>query len=118
MTKDEFWVKVRDYSIDKNKTERIEKEYSCQLPNVLEKIVSNNNEALFFDDGVRILSYAEILNAEKDLHIDFKSKDIIPVADCGDNDFIIYDFKNKLWAKFNIVDQTIFKKRTSLAELF
>ena len=51
------------------------------------------------------------------LHVEFKKKGLLPVADCRENDFILYDFINGMWAKFNIVDEIIFKERLSLEEL-
>ena len=117
MTKKGFLDKITSLAIDEDKLLKIFDIYSDQLPEVLCKIISNIDEAVFFDDGTRILSYSEILDAEKDLHIKFKAKGLIPISDYGDNDFIVYDFKNKIWAKFNIVDETLFKKRASLEEL-
>ena len=66
---------------------------------------------------MRILSYKEILNAEYDLHVDFKTKQMIPLADCGDNDFVVYHFDTHEWSKFNIIDEVTFKKRKTLAEV-
>ena len=40
----------------------------------------------------------------------------IPLIDCGENDFIVYHFVDKIWSKFNIIDETVFKKN-SLKEL-
>ena len=117
MTKKDYLDKVIGYNYDEKKLKIIHEMYSDQLPEILEKIISNSDEAVFFDDGTRILSYSEILDAEKDLHIEFKDKGLIPISDCGDNDFIVYDFINKIWAKFNIADEILFKKRSSLDEL-
>ena len=61
--------------------------------------------------------YKEILNAEQDLHVDFKSNRIIPVADCGDNDFAVYYLDKCKWSRFNIIDETAFKERTTLEDV-
>lgn len=45
------------------------------------------------------------------MHIAFKDKGIIPLVDCGENDFIVYHFKAKIWSKFNIIDETVFQKK-------
>ena len=79
--------------------------------------ISGSNKTVFLDDNIRILSFDEIINAEKELHVDFKSNQIIPLVDCGENDFIVYHFFDKIWSKFNIVDETVFKKKNSLQEL-
>ena len=117
MTKKEYLDQIADLRVNETKLKKIHETYSDQLPDDLEKIISNCDETVFFDDGTRILSYAEILDAERDLHIEFRDKGLIPISDCGDNDFIVYDFINKIWAKFNIVDETVFKKRASLDDL-
>ena len=64
-----------------------------------------------------ILSYAEIVDAEKQLHVAFKDKGMIPLIDCGENDFIVYHFEKEIWSKFNIVDETVFAKRNSVEDI-
>ena len=54
---------------------------------------------------------------KNDLHVSFRDKEIIPLIDCGENDFIVYHFMDKIWSKFNIIDETVFKKKNSLEEL-
>ncbi len=117
MTKSEYIEKISSMKIDDSKVRKVESIYGGGLPEVVKKIVSNNEEAEFFDDGVRIMSFDEILDAEKDLHIEFHSKGLIPLADCGENDFIVYHLKDKIWSKFNIIDETVFKKKNDLSEL-
>lgn len=117
MTKQEFLLQAGSFSVDKNKIAKIKELYTGPLPEILEKIISNSNESVYFDDGVRILSYAEILDAKRDLQVDFTAKGIIPVADCGENDFIVYDYNNSEWGMFNIVDEIMFKKCSTLEDL-
>ncbi len=57
------------------------------------------------------------MDAEKDLHVAFKSKGIIPFADCGENDFVVYESNKGKWAKFNIIDETMFKEKADIREL-
>lgn len=117
MTKQEYLEKVLRTVIDDVKVSKVQKVYGCKLPEIIQKIVSTNDETIFFDDDTRILSLNEIIDAEKDLHVDFISKKIIPLADFGENDFIVYHFDDNIWSKFNIVDETMFKKRHDLSEL-
>lgn len=117
MTNKEYLEIVRQSLIDKDKVKKIAEAYSDQLPDMVQRIISSSDSGIFLDDEIRILSYTEVLNAEKDLHVPFKDLCIIPLADCEDNDFIVFDFRNSIWAKFNIVDKTMFKKRQSLEEL-
>ena len=52
--------------------------------------------------------YSEIMNAEEDLHVCFSEAGLIPFVDCMDNDFIVYDFRDKVWTMFNIVEKCKF----------
>lgn len=117
MTKKEYLESILKKNIDDSKVGKVESLYGSKMPNIVRRIVSNIDETEFFDDGTRILSLNEILDAEKDLHINFSEMGMIPLADCGENDFIVYHFKDKTWSKFNIIDETVFKKKTDLSEL-
>lgn len=117
MTQKRYLECVSQKKIEEKKVLDIQKVYGAELPDLIKKIISNSDEPVFFDDGVRILSFKEILNAEKDLHVDFQSKGIIPIADCGENDFIVYHFKEAFWSKFNIIDEISFKKVKGVGEL-
>lgn len=117
MTKKEYMKQLPDKPIDAKKVEEIEAIYHAKLPELIKKMVSNADESIFFDDDDRILSYKEIADAQVDLHVNFKSMGMIPLADCGENDFIVYHFADGSWSKFNIVDETVFKKRNALDEL-
>lgn len=117
MTKKEYFQNLANVKIDKSKTKKVEALYGTDIPEIVEKIVSCADETVFFDDGSRILSINEICDAEKDLHVNFIEKKVIPLADCGENDFIIYHLEGKYWAKFNIIDEIVFKKKNTLAEL-
>ena len=116
MTAKEYFESITKKEIDLGKVEKIQNIYNKVLPEEVQRIVSNAESSIFLDD-VRILSYKEILNAEYDLYVDFKTKQMIPLADCGDNDFVVYHFDTHEWSKFNIIDEVTFKKRKTLAEV-
>ena len=116
MTGKEYLNSLADIKTDKKKSNEMAALYADDLPEIILKIMTNVDETVFLDDS-RVLSYNEVVNAEKDLHVSFKDKGIIPLVDCYDNDFIVYHFKDKIWSKFNIVDETVFKKKDSLEEL-
>lgn len=117
MTRSEYINALARLKIDSSKVSKLEKDYEASFPNTVKKIISNADDTIFFDDEYRVLSFDEVEDAEKDLHVDFKSKGIIPLLDCGENDFIVYHFKDDFWSKFNIIDETVFKKKKSLDEL-
>lgn len=120
MTIKEYLDKIKDLKIDEIKVNLIEKKYSDDLPKNVKRLISNCDKTIFFDsdDILRLLSFPEIMNAEKDLHVGFNSRSIIPLFDCGDNDFIVYNYKEANWAKFNIVDEVVFKTKCNLEEMF
>lgn len=117
MTAVEYIDELEKKEIDSKKIKKIQEIYAGELPNIIKKIVSHNSETIFLDEGYRIFSYQEIVDAEHDLHVSFKEKRIIPIVDCGENDFIVYWLDEKIWSKFNIVDEIVFKKRNTLIEL-
>lgn len=117
MNKEEYLDYIKTQKIDSSKVSKIQRLYNAILPEILKKIISASKETVFFDDGSRILSFDEIMDAEADLHVEFKSKGIIPFADCGENDFIVYHFNDNIWSKFNIIDESVFKKKDSLKDL-
>lgn len=117
MKKSEYLERLGDVAIDEKRANKVKEIYSKDLPDVILKIVTIAGESEFFDDGTRILSYQEIIDAENDLHVAFSQYSIIPVADCGENDFIIYNYADGYWAKFNIIDESIFKKKKKISEL-
>lgn len=118
MRKKEYLEEILKANINNDKVVRIQNLYGAELPEIIKRIISNSDESQFFDDDTRILSDAEILDAKQDLHIDFKSKGIIPIADCNENNFIVYHFNDNIWSKFNIVDESVYNKKESFSDLF
>lgn len=117
MTKKEYVAQLPAKKTDEKKVSKVQDIYGTEIPDIVKKIISNNDESIFFDDDYRILSYQEVVDAETDLHVDFKAKGVIPLADCGENDFIVYHFNDGIWSKFNIIDETVFKKKNTIEEL-
>ena len=117
MTRKEYIVAISKCDIDSDIISQIESVYGCSLPVAIKRMLSCSGESVFFDDGYRTLSVAEILDAEKDLHVDFGALRMIPVIDCGENDFIVYHTAEGNWSKFNIIEECVFKKRATLGEL-
>ena len=117
MTRKEYFDRLESVAVDKEKVGIVNELYGTELPEILQKIVSTADEPGFLGDGLRILSFDEVINAESYLHVDFKGKKVIPVADCGENDFVVYHFDDSTWSKFNITDEIVFKIRTSITDL-
>ena len=100
-----------------NSIAKIERIYKTSLPNEIKKLIASNNEPVFLNNGSRILSLSEIIDAEKDLQVNFTSLGLIPIADCGENDFVVYIIAEKTYAKFNINSETLFKKESNIFKL-
>ena len=117
MTKQEYIKAVKSTNIDMKTVSKLERVYNHTLPTIIAGIVSYSSEAVFFDDDTRILSVAEMLDAEKDLHVDFVNQGMMPIADCNENNFIVFHFETGKWSKYNIEDGIVFKEREHFEEL-
>lgn len=117
MTKKDFLSEIATCNVDQERVSKIEKVYNNTLPGTVKLLISFSEESVFFDDGCRTLSFSEIVDAEKDLHVNFVKLGILPLFDCNENDFIVYHFDEKNWSKYNIVDECSFKEKDTLDEL-
>lgn len=113
----EYLNRLDKMDIDSEKVEEIQKIYNTKLPESVKKIISGVAETIFLNNDYRVLSIEEIKDAEKDLYVAFKIKGIVPIMDCGENDFIVYHFKENYWSKFNIIDEVEFGKKETLREV-
>ena len=108
---------ISDTSIISEKVAKIQDNYEDVFPEFIQKLLSFVDDVVFLDNSYRLLSYDEILNAEKELGVEFSKLGILPLIDCGDNDFISYGTKDGNWFLFNIVDEVRFDEKESLSEL-
>jgi len=114
----EYLDEIQSHPVKEENVKAIESRYGFSLPDMVRHIVSE--EDVFFSDEeeIRVLPFDEILNAEEELHADFEGEGIIPLADCYENDFIVYNDREKNWSMYNIVDQDMFfMESSSLSEL-
>lgn len=96
---------IKDFS-DKFGIKRIEGE--------LNEVLSLCKDGpIFFSEEKRLLSISEILNSKEEMQLE---KDIIPIIDLYDNDFVGYDISSKEFVKFNISNELVFKKLESIRE--
>ena len=107
-----------------NKTiiEKIKKANNFNFNNFeLERVLSHlNTTPMFFSDEnfYRLVSINEILDAQKTLGVNIKTLKLIPIIDCGDNDFICFNINNNCWCKFNIAEEFCFFNKNSILEYF
>ena len=119
MNRTEFIESIKDVKIKEEILDQVKEVYGEDVPELILQILSVYDKPELFDENEsRTLSLREVLNAEEDNGIPFKSKKIIPIADRGDNDYIVYNVQAKTWAMYNIVDETLFDSKESFEELF
>ena len=118
MTRKQYIEQLKITPINNKVVDLIKNAYGQELPVELQQMVSFSQESIFFDDEYRTLSIEEILEAQTDLHVDFEGQSIVPVADCGENDFIVYHINDKIWSKYNIIDGISYKRRLQFKEVF
>jgi len=113
----DVYLKIsKNKKIDEELVKLVEKTYNTKITDESVKCLISKKKASFYEN-YKVLSNSEIINANKDLKMDFIGKRILPLIDCSDNDFIVYNLNNKKWSMFNIVDGVSFKVRNSLNEL-
>lgn len=118
MNKSEYLDAASKWEIVDERVRTVGKAYSRRIPDLLQRIVSHSDEPHFFDDGSHVLSLAEMLGTEETLGVSFSDKHLVPVVDCCDGDYIVYDYDKDVWAIYNIIDDVSFKHKRTLGELF
>lgn len=118
ITTKEFLLKIKTVKINESKIRQIEKIYGS-IPKEVQKIISSSSRTIFFSnkDGYRTLSISEIIDAEKDMQINFVKEKMIPIIDCSDNDFIVFHTDTKTWSKYNVDDDRIYKETHKFEDL-
>lgn len=84
----------------KDLIKRIEEKFKIKVDGQLNKILMFCEDMpVLFDNEKRLLSIDEILDYETELKIESK---VIPLIDCYDNDFLVYNIEKKCFEMFNI----------------
>ena len=117
MNKIEYVKSVNTTPINETRVNEINRIYKTKIEGQVAKLISYADMVDFFDEERRALGYKEIIDATKDMKIDFDEMGIIPLIDAYDNTFIVYLVYEKQWAKFNIMDKAIFKKKSTLEDV-
>lgn len=117
MTKQEYIKSLLRCSDNKDRIKTVSDLYGAEITGVISKIISFSDNADFIADERRVLSYNEIIKASTTYGVDFKEKGIIPFVDAYDNDLIVYIIAENVWAKYNISDDIIFKKKDNIEDI-
>ena len=110
MTVSEYISALTNVKISDADGHDLKKKYGRDIPKIILQIASYDEKAVF-------LSYKEILNFKKDMKLDGSSSNMVPIADKGENDFVVYDMKSKKWMIFNVNDSTVFRKAGTFVTL-
>jgi len=116
----EFAANVNAAPVDDAIVAKVEAAFGGRLSLECKKVLSMNESGEVFDDDDirRLMSTDEILSASRELHVDFTSVGVIPIVDCGDNDFAAYDYKIGKWCKYNIVENCKFSTKPTFVQLW
>ncbi len=117
MTKQKYLEEVLMYPENAERIKTISDLYEKDISGVILKIISFADKVDFIDVERRALSYNEIINASKEYNKGFKELGIIPFIDAYDNDLIVYIISENQWAKYNLSDDILFKKKDNLEDV-
>lgn len=118
MNKNELIKSINETEIDNAKIQEFEKKYG-ELPEFIKKMISYLDHSVFIDDAedTRLISFIELKNIEEDLDVAFSKLNILPLFDCSDNNFIVYNLNTNKWNYFNISDEALFNEKIFLEEI-
>lgn len=96
------------------------KPFTIDEPSLKSIVCSLQKETVFFEDEefYRLLSLQEVLDFEKEMFVDIKTAGIIPLIDCGENNFISYCLKESCWCVFDVAEEFLYNKKQKLLEFF
>jgi len=114
----DFIQQLDQIQVDEFAVQALNEHFQCQLPQEAQKVVSFQTEGFFFDDsiGYHLLSLKQILQASRELQVDFQFIRLMPVMDISSNDFICFDYSLNTWCVYNIVDETRFLPAQHIGE--
>lgn len=88
----------------------------CDLP-IDGKMLLKNSEGQFIS-SYRILDKDEITNSEKYLRINLDDLNMIPLIDCKDNNFLVYNKTKKEYQMINVIDGQPFESYKTLNDFW
>lgn len=118
MNRKEFVDSLKNVSVSADVKSRVLEVYN-DVPEIVLKILTKYPSPELFDENEsRTLSINEVLHAEEDNGVPFKTKKIVPIADMGNNDFIVYNGATFIWCMYNILDEITFNESKDFESLF
>lgn len=108
---------IKSSEINDDLVKKFEDHYGTTLPESVRHIVSVSLDDFFLGEKCRILSVKEILDTETFTGIDFTNLNMFPLADCRDDDYIVYNFETGKFEMYNIYDEVSFREYENMEEL-
>ena len=108
---------IKSNEVNQDFVASVEKLYGITLTEELKHIVSVVMDDYFISQNCRVLSATELLRTEDFTGVDFTELGMIPLVDCKDGDYIVYNFGTQKYEMYNIYDEVSFKKADSLEAL-
>ena len=108
---------IKTNEINQDFVKSVEKLYKHILTEELKHIVSVVMDDYFISQNCRVLSATEILRTEYFTGVDFTELAMIPIVDCKDDDYIVYNFATQRFEMYNIYDEVSFREADNLETL-
>lgn len=111
---------TKDILSSRNNVHAVEKLYNTSLPIDIHLLLSVKDHFLNVKSGgtIRILEVDEIMNATEELHVDFLGKNIVPLADLFDNNFLVFSCTTHNYKIMNITDESLFETYKAIYDFF
>ena len=108
---------IKSNEVNQDFVASVENLYGITLNEELKHIVSVVMDDYFISQNCRVLSATELLRTENYTGVDFTELGMIPLVDCKDDDYIIFNFATQKYELYNIYDEVSFREADSLESL-
>lgn len=108
---------IKANEVNQDLVASVEKLYGKPLPEELKHIVSVVMRDYFISPNHRVISATELLRTEEFMGVDFAKFSMVPLIDCKDDDYIVYNFTTQKYEMYNIYDEVSFREADSLEEM-
>jgi len=120
---EQFAEKLQSCEVDEEKVLEVENAYEIKAPEMLRRMVTmctnddDNYVANVMVNIFRFMTISEVLNPIEKLGVDCKSMGYVPVADCLNEDMIVYSYKKKKWLWRDKNNDTIYMEEDNLWDI-
>lgn len=108
---------IRNNNVNDKVVTKLEELYGFSLTDALKHIVSVEMDDYFISDKYRVISAKEMLSTEYFIGVDLTKLNMIPLVDCMDDDYIVFNFANQKFEMYHIYDEISFVEGSSLEEM-